>query len=160
MASGQVAVKGKDAGDAAVTDKVVEAVAKACEAGLKALESWSQYQIVREQRYAIEAKLEAEIRKSEIELEALHARLQASVEYLRQNQIHNAANRAFFAKSFDAGHEAVKVYVKLHANLLLTAKSPDDMERAELIWQKIAVFVEQMNEATRLVSRQTLAWLE
>lgn len=158
MASTQLAVKGGSQSVAPVV--VVEAVAKALEAGLKAFETYSQYMIVREHRYALEAKLDAEIRKNEIELEALHARLRASVEFLRLNQLDNAGKRASYAITFEKAYDLVKTYVSIHAKLLETAKTPEDMDRAEAVWRGMAPFVEMMNETTRLVSRQTLAWLE
>ena len=157
MATNQLVV---NVGPELGTSVVFETVKKACETGLKVYEKYSEYLIVREHRYVLEAKLDAEIRKSEIELEALHARLKASVEFLCQTQRHNAEQRAVFAKLFEAGHEAVKVYVKIHADRLAKAKTPEDMEHAEAVWHVIVPFIEQMNEATRLVSRQTLAWLE
>ena len=69
-----------------------------------ALQSWSQYQQAREQRFALEAQLEAEIRKSEIQLEALQARLKAATEFLIQNQKENSEKRVALSRLFDAAH--------------------------------------------------------
>lgn len=125
-----------------------------------ALQSWSQYQQVREQRFALEAQLEAEIRKSEIQLEALQARLKAATEFMIQNQKENSEKRAALSRLFDAAHSTAAIYIEIHTKLILCAKSESDKAYVQQVWGYVEPFIAQMNDATTQISRQTLGWLE
>ncbi len=125
-----------------------------------AMQTWAQYNQAREQRLALEATLDAEVRMAEVKLEALYAKLEASSNFLTLQLRDNSEKRAVLKHAFDLLHSTVQQYVEIHVRLILSASSEDERNHAAAVWNVIEPLVLQMGKITTAVSNQTIGWLE
>ncbi len=124
--------------------------------GNNLIEAWGNYQTLKQQRLALEAKLDADIRKDEIKLEALKETIKLNIQYLKDQIMDNEGKRKAINKIIDSSLMQIELYTKYHVQILLEAKSPEQLEVANRMETMIVNFISVVTNQSALISNQTL----
>ncbi|MBM4356345.1 MAG: hypothetical protein FJ109_21560 [Deltaproteobacteria bacterium] len=127
------------------------------------MQTFLSYLELRQERLALEATLEAEIRKQELALVALQQQIDENIQFLRTQAKENEETRKSILRTIDFFGEQASRYVHLHTQLLQDGgRAPDDPSlerRLAEAGSKVADLFEKIADLAKRLGPHALASL-